>query len=319
MASKNQPNKQIQSNQKQSNAQKSTKVTKTSKGKSLLRETIITLIYAFVAATIIRLYVFETMLVPTPSMVPTINVGDRLFVEKITYSAREPQIGEIVVFYTPFPDERAQQMLRAFDKFMDMFTPSQFKGSVKYVKRLVGKEGDVLTLQQVDGNYKLFVNGVIPEHLTSINYELGGIFKYPKLWEYLVEASTLKSDKEKYRAYLFTLAQTEGNELANTVFSILGGLDPVPYGIDYSVVVEKYLKPQNIDISDYVWTENGQVYIKVPKGFCFFMGDNSVESLDSRYFGFVPKSGIIGRPILRIWPFADFGPIQPLLKSVTAQ
>ena len=52
MASKNQPNKQIQSNKKQSKAQKSTKATKTSKGKSLLRETIITLIYAFVAATI---------------------------------------------------------------------------------------------------------------------------------------------------------------------------------------------------------------------------------------------------------------------------
>ncbi|HOK87317.1 MAG TPA: signal peptidase I [Fervidobacterium sp.] len=317
MATKSQQSKSSQS--KQSNAQKSKTPVNQSKGKSLVKETIVTLIYAFIAATIIRLYVFETMLVPTPSMVPTINVGDRLFVEKITYSAREPQIGEIVVFYTPFPDERAQQMLRAFDKFMDTFTPSQFKGSVKYVKRLVGKEGDVLTLKQIDGNYKLFVNGAIPEHLASINYELGGVFKYPKLWEYLIEASALKSDKNKYRAYLFTLAQKEGNELANMVFSILGGLDPVPYGIDYSVFVEKYLKPQNINISDYVWTENGQVYIKVPKGFCFFMGDNSTESLDSRYFGFVPDSGIIGRPILRIWPFANFGPIQPLLKPATVQ
>ncbi|MGC8903257.1 MAG: signal peptidase I [Fervidobacterium sp.] len=293
---------------------KDKKLERTNKSKKIIRETIITLIYAIVAATIIRLYVFETMLVPTPSMVPTINVGDRLFVEKITYSAREPQIGEIVVFYTPFPDERAQQMLRAFDKFMDAFSPKEFKGSVKYVKRLVAKEGDILTLKQVNGKWNLFVNGEVPEHLKNVDYEPDGIFKYPKLWNYLIEASKLKNNKDQYRAYLFTLAQKEGNELANIVFSILGGLEPVPYGIDYSVYVTRYLEPNNINISEYVWEENGQVYIKVPKGFYFFMGDNSPQSLDSRYFGFVPKCAVIGRPILRVWPIGAFGPIQPLVK-----
>ncbi|MEJ5256732.1 MAG: signal peptidase I [Fervidobacterium sp.] len=283
------------------------------KAKSIVKEVFLTLIYAVVAATIIRIFVFETMLVPTPSMVPTINVGDRLFVEKITYSAREPEIGEIVVFYTPFPDERAQQMLRAFDKFMDMFTPKQFSGSVKYVKRLVAKEGDVITLKNVDGNWKLFVNGKIPEHLKSVNYTLEGIFKYPKLWSYLAEASRLRNDKPKYREYLFNLASRDGNEIANIVFSILGGLEPVPYGIDYTVFVDRYLIPNNIDFSNYVWEENGQVYVKIPKGFYFFMGDNSSQSLDSRYFGFVPKSAVVGRPILRIWPFKAFGPVQPLI------
>ncbi|MGQ9855398.1 MAG: signal peptidase I [Fervidobacterium sp.] len=283
------------------------------KAKSIVKEVFLTLIYAVVAATIIRVFVFETMLVPTPSMVPTINVGDRLFVEKITYSAREPEIGEIVVFYTPFPDERAQQMLRAFDKFMDMFTPKNFEGSVKYVKRLVAKEGDVITLKNVDGNWKLFVNGEIPEHLRSVNYTLEGIFKYPKLWSYLAEASRLRNDKQKYREYLFNLASRDGNEIANIVFSILGGLEPVPYGIDYTIFVDRYLVPNNIDFSDYVWEENGQVYVKIPKGFYFFMGDNSSQSLDSRYFGFVPKSAVVGRPILRIWPFKAFGPVQPLI------
>ncbi|QAV32523.1 signal peptidase I [Fervidobacterium changbaicum] len=295
-------------------SQKTSESQKIEKGKNVAKEIIITLIYAIVAATIIRVFVFETMLVPTPSMVPTINVGDRLFVEKITYFSREPEIGEIVVFYTPFPDERAQQMLRAFDKFMDLFTPKQFKGSVKYVKRLVAKEGDVITLKEVDGNWKLFVNGKIPEHLKSVNYTKDGIFKYPKLWEHLTQASKVKSNKEEYKAYLFKLASQEGTELANIVFSILGGLDPVPYGIDYTVFVERYLKPNGIELSEYVWEENGQVYVKIPKGFYFFMGDNSSQSLDSRYFGFVPKVCVVGRPILRVWPFSAFGPVQPLIE-----
>jgi len=105
------------------------------------------LAYAIVAATIIRLYVFETMLVPTGSMIPTINVGDRLFIEKVTYTVREPQRGDIVVFWAPFIDERALTMLRPFDKFMDLFAPSKFRGRVKYVKRLVGEEGDVLQIK----------------------------------------------------------------------------------------------------------------------------------------------------------------------------
>ncbi|MDK2885716.1 MAG: signal peptidase [Thermosipho sp. (in: thermotogales)] len=280
----------------------------------IFREVIITLVYAFVAATIIRLFVFETMLVPTGSMIPTINVGDRLFIEKITYQASEPEIGEIVVFWTPFRDERAERMLRAFDKLMDLFSPREFKGHVKYVKRLVGKEGDILTLKKVDGNWKLFVNGKIPENLKNINYEPDGVFKYPNLWKYLDEASRLRSDQQKYRDYLYTIALKYGSELANIIFSIIGGMDPVPYGIPYNEYVDKYITPNNIKFEDYIWTENNQVFIKIPKGFYFFMGDNSPESLDSRYFGFVPKNAVIGRPILRIWPISNFGPVQPLPK-----
>ncbi|MFN6991218.1 MAG: signal peptidase I, partial [Fervidobacterium sp.] len=198
---------------------------------------------------------------------------------------------------------------------MDAFSPKEFKGSVKYVKRLVGREGDVLTLKEVNGKWKLFVNGKIPEHLKDVNYEPDGIFKYPKLWDYLAQACKLKENKEQYRAYLFSLAQNEGTELANIIFSILGGLDPVPYGIDFTVYINRYIEPNNIRFSDYVWEENGQVYIKVPNGFYFFMGDNSPQSLDGRYFGFVPKHAVIGRPILRIWPFKNFGPVQPLIND----
>jgi len=41
--------------------------------------------------------------------------------------------------------------------------------------------------------------------------------------------------------------------------------------------------------------------ITVPAGRFFVLGDNRDESLDSRYWGFVPRENIIGRPFLIYW------------------
>jgi len=291
------------------------------------------LLYAIVAATIIRLYVFETMLVPTGSMIPTINIGDRLFIEKITYTVREPELGDIVVIWSPFVDERALTMLRLFDKFMDLFAPRRFKGHVKYVKRLVGKEGDVLKIK--DG--KLYVNGVVPERMKNIRYEADGIFKYEHFYEWLAKASELRSNKKAYRSFLYDLARKYGRHLAVMILFLVGEED-LEYGeaflpgilnyFDASLVLfdekkGKYYIPgmnyheffnkyyANLKLSDYIKRDkDGLITVKVPKGFYFFMGDNSKESLDCRFFGFVPQDHVIGEPILRIWPFSNFGPIQ---------
>jgi signal peptidase I len=41
----------------------------------------------------------------------------------------------------------------------------------------------------------------------------------------------------------------------------------------------------------------------VPPGKIFAMGDNRLESLDSRYWGFVPRENILGRPLFVYWSF----------------
>ncbi len=45
--------------------------------------------------------------------------------------------------------------------------------------------------------------------------------------------------------------------------------------------------------------EDGQLI--VPQGYYFAMGDNRDDSSDSRYWGFVPRENIIGRPLLIYW------------------
>jgi signal peptidase I len=56
--------------------------------------------------------------------------------------------------------------------------------------------------------------------------------------------------------------------------------------------------------------QNGEIL--VPEGSYFGMGDNREDSLDSRYWGFIPRENIIGRPMFIFWSFdAPRGVYQP--------
>lgn len=81
--------------------------------KSKAREYIESIGFAVLVALTIRAFIFEPFKIPSPSMVPTLEVGDRLYVSKARYGVRmpftskylitwrTPEVGDIVVFEFP--------------------------------------------------------------------------------------------------------------------------------------------------------------------------------------------------------------------------
>jgi signal peptidase I len=95
----------------------------------------ILIVAALVIAIVIRTFVFQAFYIPSESMVPTLKVGDRVLVNKLSYKLHDPRRGDIVVFKAPPAAETAD--------IKDL------------VKRLVGLPGD--TIEGKRG--RIYING----------------------------------------------------------------------------------------------------------------------------------------------------------------
>jgi signal peptidase I len=100
-------------------------------------ENIQILILALGLAVFIRTFVAEPRYIPSESMVPTLEVGDRLIVEKLSYYGHLPHRGDIVVFAPP-PQLQEQG----------------YQADQAFIKRVIGVPGDTVAVQ----NGRVFVN-----------------------------------------------------------------------------------------------------------------------------------------------------------------
>lgn len=105
---------------------------------SFWRELPILLGVAILVAVVVRAFVLQTFYIPSPSMEHTLDVYDRVLVNKLVYDFRDPDRGEIVVFEAP-----EQWRTRPSDK--------------DFIKRVIGTPGD--RIQCCDEQQRLMING----------------------------------------------------------------------------------------------------------------------------------------------------------------
>ena len=178
-----------------------------------LIEWLVVIIAALLASLVMRVYVIQTYFIPSASMEPTLQIGDRIIVSKMSLDFGSIHQGDIIVFKAP---------------------PSEHCGTSvpDLVKRVIALPGQTISLSKKG---YVYINGT----------------KLDETW--------LPESKQ-------------------------GTTYPGPTGTTYSLN------------SPY----------KVPANHYFMMGDNRSDSCDSRYWGPIPRSDVVGRAFLRIWPLSRF-------------
>jgi len=169
-------------------------------------------VVAVLVAVLLRTFVVQTFFIPSGSMEPTLQVGDRIIVNKLSYDLHGVHRGDIVVFSRPATENCGGTQVSDL------------------VKRVIGMPGDLIS---VSGGY-VYVNG-------------------QRLDETWLPAEQQGKTQSGPTGYASNLAQ--------------------PY--------------------------------RVPANTYFVMGDNRENSCDSRFWGPVAKSLIVGKVELRIWPLSS--------------
>jgi signal peptidase I len=105
---------------------------------SFWRELPILLGVAILVAFLVRAFVLQTFYIPSPSMEHTLNVLDRVLVNKLVYDFRDPRRGEIVVFKAPGNWQSGTE-------------------GDDFIKRVIGVGGD--HVQCCDDKQRLVING----------------------------------------------------------------------------------------------------------------------------------------------------------------
>ncbi len=157
---------------------------------------------ASILALVIVTFIVQTFAIPTGSMIPTLNIGNHLMVNKFIYYFKKPRRGDVIVFVYPVNPKK------------------------DFIKRLVGLPGETIEIK--DGS--VFING------------------------------------EELRAQELKAPQA---------------------------IAERYYYNEGM---------YGEGVIKIPDNAYFVMGDNTKNSKDSRFWGFVPKKNLLGKAFFVYWP-----------------
>lgn len=335
------------------------------------------IIFAVVAATLIRWAILEAYTIPTPSMEKSLLVGDFLFVSKMHYGARTPKTplqmplthqkiwGTDIQSYLTWiqlPQYRLPGITKIKNNDVVVFNfPPVFLSTLiqdpcpecpvdlktNYIKRCIGIPGDKLEVR--DG--QVYINDKIAENPSEIQHRYmivtntiikDRIFKKYDITEfylvqggYIIFTTNKTADKLKSLSFTKNIIQLkrEKEEKENRIFPCSAsfgwknwdcrwnehhfGPVTIPHKGATVKITPQTLPFYELLIIHYEGWEDAEVkydtlYIdrKVvneytfQQDYYFMMGDNRDNSLDSRFWGFVPADHIVGKALF-IWLSMD--------------
>ena len=257
------------------------------------------LLFAAVAALLIKSFLIETSRVPTGSMEKTILVGDFLFVNKFIYGSSSPRNIPFTNIALPFftlpaltEPEKGDIVVFEYPGNRDQLVADDISN---YVKRCIAVPGDTLHIR----NKVIFVNGKELPIPAKIQY------KSPPEPEGMADPSIFpkgaKWNRDNYGPYVIP---KKGDVIK---------LTPENWQW-WRTIINREFGKMVVTLSNNEVQING-VPVKeytIQKDYYFMMGDNRDNSMDSRFWGLVPRDMVVGQAFITLFswdrdiPFSQF-------------
>ena len=330
-------------------------MSKTKPKKSAFREWIDALVFAVIAASLIRWLLLEPFTIPTASMEKTLLVGDFLFVSKVHYGTRIPKTplqvplthqkiwGTEIPSYTDlvqlpylrlpgFTSVQRNDVV-VFNYPVEFNYPNDLK--TNYIKRAVAIPGDQIEVregelfinqkaapkpEEMQYSYEITTNrSLTADFLKDFGINQESFYAAPDGSRYLIWTTDQNIEKLKSSPVITAVIKSlqpkgqaesgifpNGSNLTwnrdNYGPLLVPGedqaLEMTPDNVmKYAFTIEKYEGHEKVEVKD------GTLYIDGKKvdsytfkqNYYFMMGDNRHDSLDSRYWGFVPEDHVVGK------------------------
>ena len=105
------------------------------------------LLTALAIAVVIKTFLIQPFWIPSESMVPTIEVNDRVMVNKLTVRFGQPNRGDIIVFRDPAAPDIEESIPELFLRTVLEAVGVRVRGHDDLIKRVIGLPGETLSIE----------------------------------------------------------------------------------------------------------------------------------------------------------------------------
>ena len=281
-------------------------------------------LWAAMVVLLINQYLFQAYVIPSGSMMNTLLIKDRIFVNKIIYGPElipgikklpgiyEPERGEVIIFENPTylsngpVFDVVQRILYMVTLSLVDIDRDQYGQPRPHflIKRAVATGKD--RVKNINGELRIrppgAENWINERDFIQLNCEQAKIRR-------LIS----KNDYKYYRNAAFGTVLNENNifvdsEQKNALSKLNSSfVDSITFN-SYRAEMKYAIEPQNREYrKEYTKSINGWY---IPEKWVFPLGDNRDNSRDARYFGPVKLEKVLGKAMLKYWPLGRMGQIK---------